>query len=401
MARIMVIHHSASIGGGSISFLDVLDMLKEEHEVIACCPKGSKDFQEYAKARGHNLIPIDIPIPVFNHYSGGTSFFSRTFWKGILNIKHKKQLKLFIQGYDPDVVIVNSSVMCMLGPIIKEAGAKAVCFVRETFVEGALNLRTKVMLNMLNSNFHGVLFISKYDKEYASLNNPLTAVVADCVDETSLQIKEREEALENLQVPKEKFNVLYAGGAARIKGLDVMLNALTYIKDPKINLIIAGDMNFDKQNNKVKALIKDILNYKESLYLKKIEGLLQNQEIASKITFVGVQKNMSDCYSAADVVVFPSNVPHQARGVFEGGMYSCPIIISDFKQTSEYVENYVNGITFKPKSAEDLASVIVKLSSSPGICASLGKKNKEMGEAYHNFNIEKDKLNKFIRKLLG
>ncbi len=401
MAKIMVIHHGTSLGGGTISFLDVVDMLKGEHEVIACCPSPSKEFAEYAKRRGHNLLPINIPIPIFNHYSGGPSAFSRTFWKDFKNIKYKKDFKEFIQQHSPDIVIVNSSVMCMLGSIIQECGIKSVCCVRETFVEGAFCIRTKLMIKMLNLNFDGVTFISNYDKNYADLKAPLTKVIADCLDFESYTKVDRSEACKNLMIPEDKFNILFAGGMSWIKGLDVMLNAVKELEEKDDTfLIIAGAENLEKVKLNFKTIIKSIISRKEFLYARRIQKLLNDKKVASRIKFVGVQKNMSNCYSACDVVAFPSNVPHQARAVYESGIYSKTIIISDYNQTKEYVKNNVNGITFKVKDYRMLAEVIEKLNYNRKMVTELGKENEKMSSAQHNYDIEKVKLNKFIETII-
>lgn len=393
MARIMVIHHAAAIGGGSISFVDVLDMLKKDHEIIPCCPTSSEELNNYIKERGYEVEPLNIPLPVYLHYSGGVGLFSRTFWKGVYNIRYKNEIIKFIKAYNPEIVIVNSSVLAFLGPIIKKCGAKAICYVRETFKESSY-LRTAIMKKMLNNYFDGVIFLSDYDKNFAGLVKPYTSIIEDCVECNCDNIITRLEACKALDISNKRKNILFVGGSSRIKGLDVALRSLIYTNDD-INLIVAGYMDlYNERDNLLKFFLKGMLNPREFFYKRRLNNLLKEAKISNKIKILGVQGDMSKCYSASDVVIFPSNVPHQARPVFEAAIYKKPIIISDFKQTREYVINDYNGITFIPKNPRDLAEKINELSREK--IMKLGINNYNMTLEHHNIRVNSKKINDFI-----
>lgn len=399
MARIMVIHHAAAIGGGSISFVDVLDMLKDNHDVIGCCPSKSKQLNDYLNNRGHLVENLDIPIPIFNHYSGSEKILSRGFWQGIRNLKYKNKIEEFIRQYEPDVVIVNSSVMAFLGPVIKKCNAKAICYVRETFVEG-FSLKTKIMKHMLNKGFDGVIFLSKYDEKYASLDKPITAVIPDCVNPDMISEVSKEKACNNMKIDKNTFNILYVGGLNWIKGIDVVLESLLYMDD-NITLTLVGDYNFENSKSlNLKYILRMIANRKGIVYSNYVETLLNNEKIKSRVNMVGLQIDMSNCYASSDIVIFPSKVPHQARPVFEAAMYKKTVVISDFKQTNEYVIDELNGKTFLVNNPKSLAGEVNNLYRNREKNMILGKENYKMMMENHNINIEKNKMNFFIETVL-
>lgn len=399
MAKIMVIHHAATMGGGSISFLDILDMLKNGNEIIPCCPKGTKAFNSYMKSRGYEAVEIDFPMPIFNHYNGAPSKLTRTFWGGVSNRKYRDKIKEMILKYKPDIVMVNSSVLCFLGAVIQECGVKSVCFVRETLPEG-YSLGTKIMRSELNENFDGVVFLSNYDKNMMKLTKPKCTVVADCMNINLYEKIDRSIAEENLNIDAGKFNVLYVGGLSWLKGIDVLLKSLEYINDD-IRVIIAGDFPLEGEALGVKDYIKGFLDLKNLILPKRVSKLLSNNKIREKVEFIGVQKNMSECYSIADVTVFPANLPHQSRPVYESGAYNIPIIISDFKQTEEYVINGKNGLTFEAKNSKDLARKINKLYLDREMLNTLGENNFKMVKTLHNFELEKIKLQELISSIDG
>ena len=394
----MVIHHTSDIGGGSISFIDVLDMLKDKHEIIAYYPECSNNnLVKYAEERGHNINSINIPIPLFNYYSGCSGIFSRGFWNGIINLKYRKELENFIKKQNPDIVIVNSSVMVFLGHIIKKCNVKSICYVRETFVEKK-NLRTKFMKYMLDNWFDGVIFLSEYDRNFAGLKKAKTKVIRDCINPSEKIIKLREDACKDLNIDHNKFNILYLGGVNWIKGIDLALKSLLY-SDDDVNLILAGKIKFDSSKKRsIRKIIRILINSKGLKYEKSVKKLLGKREIRNRVKEIGLCTDISKAYMATDLVIFPSKVPHQARPIFEAGLYKKTIIISNFNQTKEYLIDNFNGRTFLANNYKDLAEKIKNLKFDKELCKRLGENNYRLTIEKHNILIEKLKFNNFINE---
>ena len=127
---------------------------------------------------------------------------------------------------------------------------------------------------------------------------------------------------------------------------------------------------------------------------------MNNHKYASKVHMVGRQSNMSNCYAAADVLVFPMRSAHQARPIFEAGYFSIPVVISDFPNIKEDVLNDVNGMVFCPGDSKDLASKLEQLALDKTLRVKLGIKNKEMFQKNHSGQININAINNLNEELL-
>ena len=104
---------------------------------------------------------------------------------------------------------------------------------------------------------------------------------------------------------------------------------------------------------------------------------------------------MSPFYAAADIVIFPSTEPHQARPVYEAGASCKPCVISDFPNTAEFAKDGVNVLTFRPGDAKALADCVERLCDRQ-LYYSLANNGHDMCEKYHNIET----LGREIRELL-
>jgi glycosyltransferase involved in cell wall biosynthesis len=398
---IMGIHHASSLGGASISFLDVLAMLRVNYKILATCPNEPPALALSLKSDSHQYVATGIPIPLFNHCNGGSPILSRTFLRGMLDyLRFRKRWIECIKSYKPEFVIVNSSVMVLMGPIIRRAGVKSICIVRETFPPKWRSIRTRLLCLLLDKYFDGVLFLSEYDRSFAGLSRTATEVVRDCARPGTYSALARSEACTVLGVPEETFNLLYTGGASWLKGLDVALRSLSHLEYTDIRLLVAGDMTAVEDRTSPTVLLRCVLHPRHTSFIRSVKRLLEGQATADRVKIIGTQSDMARCYSASDVVIFPSNLPHQARPIFESGMYSLPVIVSDYVETREFMRHELNGLTFKPRSAKGLAGAVDRLYEDKPMGRALGEANRIRTLREHSFEVEQIRLLAFVANLL-
>ena len=130
----------------------------------------------------------------------------------------------------------------------------------------------------------------------------------------------------------------------------------------------AADIPASEQSNgysNSKNLFIKIYNIAKKRYEENISKVIENYDLEDRIYKIGIQKDMSDVYELADVLIFPANEPHQARPAFEAGAKKIPVIMPDFKNTEEYVKNEKNGLIFKRRCPKSLANCIIRLISDP------------------------------------
>ena len=227
-------------------------------------------------------------------------------------------------------------------------------YVRETKVK---NPGFYLCKHLINKYCDDVLFISDFDRKSMSFRAKNQLVVRDCLDFDLYEVGiDRAQACDKFGLDRDKFNLLYVGGDDELKGYSVMVSAIQKITAPEIHLVVAGDVH-----------------PKKKIY-------------AENIKYLGKVFDMPTLYHACDALVFPSTKGHQARPVFEAGAAGLPVIISDFPETADAVNDGANGLVFEPCNADALADKINKLHSSVGLVEQLGAKNRENAQAKHDFS---------------
>ncbi|UYG93835.1 glycosyltransferase family 4 protein [Cytobacillus firmus] len=381
--KILMIHHSGLIGGGSISFFNVWKSLNKKYEVIAYVPKDPPDLNRLLTE--HELNPRVFPFRLgkITYYSGGNSWLNPKFWFHLLHSLTQIPYWRKVIAYEqPDLVIVNSKVLCWMGLLFKNI--KSVCFVRETVKGNPENFINRFMKRLLE-NFTLVSFLSKYDLEQTGLVKAQSIVSTDYLNEDKYEdTLGKGKACQQLNISDSNFNILFVGGINRLKGIDIAVQAINILKNKNICLIVAGD-DKDKEITKagIKGKIKNIQNRKSIEFFKYVNSYIEKHGLENKIKFIGIQTDMSISYSASDILIFPMKQPHQARPAFEIGVQKKPVVISNFENIREFVVDGVNGLTFDPNNPKDLAEAILKLINNQQLLKELGENNYDYTIKYH------------------
>lgn len=379
MKKLVIIHHVSNVGGGTISLVDVCDMLHNDYEVTVVLPQDksgalSTMLKPFAKVRYYDGV-----MPQIAHYMGADRIISRGFFHSFA-VKRSviANIVKIIKDETPDVILANSLIQCRMGKYLKNLNAKKYIYIRETFKNTPL---TKFMIGMINKYFDGVLCIAPYEKDYAKFKIPCM-VAGDC-------FVERKSNKQSDFPQYQGFKVLFLGGMAPIKGMDVLMKSYRHLKSTDVHFVIAGNVNYTSHSIKNKLLHPGLIK-RENIIKSVIEDNSDN------IHIVGFVDDVKRLIEQCDVVVFPSVVAHQPRPAIEAGMLYKPVIISDYPQTEFYFKDRVNCLTFKPGNFCDLARKIDILAEDKSLCCELGNKNHEYYHLYHDFETEKNKILKFI-----
>lgn len=385
MKRVCVIHHVNRLGGGSKSLIDVLEMLKETVEVIACIPKGESELKEELIKRDIQIYEVQSPIASFPYYSGSSHLLSKVMMKSVAKMKYVRQLVSEIEQLSPDIVLCNTIVTCVLGPYFSN-NIKKICIVRETFNRTILD---GIYRKILNENFDGVCFIAKHEMDYIELDkNIKQMLLPDCVDPKII--------LPDKDTYTEKFQLLYEGGFPRLKGLDVILKAMYLLEDTPIRLKIAGYFSEKMISNK--ELLK-LHSFAQWYYILKVRYYYYKLKNKGKIEVLGYRTDIDDEINDSDIIVFPSTKPHQPRPAIEAGEYYKPVIITDFEATQEYFIDGYNCLTFRCGDSKELAEKIMMLYQNNEMRNTLGKNNYKMTRMHHSYTKTQLSLCEFIENI--
>lgn len=98
----------------------------------------------------------------------------------------------------------------------------------------------------------------------------------------------------------------------------------------------------------------------------------------TNIRFLGVRNDIPALLAAADVLCFPSTVPHFARPVIEASAMRVPVVASDLGGPQELVLNGETGILVPANDTDALATALLRLIGDP-------EYRKRLGEAGRRF----------------
>jgi len=389
--KIIFIQHWSSLGGSGISLYYTWESLLKYYDITVYIPEKPYDLYRYLRIKGltpktYNFVCGQIP-----YYSGGSSIFKIGFWylliKCIFQINYWRKIILI---ENPDIIMVNSKVLCWMICLFKNR--KSVCFVRETIKGNPKNLINCFMKFFLEK-FSVVSFLSNFDLFQTNLKNPLTVVSPDILNINEyLDSLGKYKACRLLKVDSSTFNLAFVGGIDKLKGVDIIVKAMCYLKNQNVRLIIAGN-DISLHNSPRKWINK---NSRFSMNIKKY---LKNNGLDPYISFVGLQKDISIVYSASDVLIFPMKEPHQARPAFEIGVQKKTVIITNFNNIAEFIQHNKNGLVFESNNPKDLAEKILELKENESLRSELGKTNFQFTMSYHTPEFSINKLISILDKI--
>ena len=394
--KILMIHHSGLIGGASMSFYYTWKALSSKYDIVAYIADDPSDFSKFLQREGLRPKLFNFRLAKITYYSGGNRLINFKFWyHAVRIITQIKYWKLVLEKEKPDLIIVNSKVLCWMGSILKDY--KSICFVRETIMGSNKNIINK-LINKLLEKFTAVSFITDYDLKETKLKKAYSFVTRDFMNIEKYRDKHGKiKACNKLKVEHDKFNILFVGGINNLKGIDVALEAINLIKDTNVTLLVAGNSLDTSDNFKFsKKLMFNIKNIKTISFQQKVYKFIKNNELENVVKFIGVHSDISIPYSACDILILPIKKPHQARPVFEIGVQRKTVIISDFPNIHDSVKNNYNGLTFQPNNSQELADKILLLKNNCEFKKKLGENNYKYAMGNHNQDLV---MTKFLSEI--
>ena len=139
--------------------------------------------------------------------------------------------------------------------------------------------------------------------------------------------------------PTDKY-ILFFGQIKKVKGLDILINAMSKVDDD-IKLIIAG-----------KPWKDDFKTYDDLISKLKLEN-----RIIKIIRFIEDDER-EKLFFAADINVLPYRVIYQSGVLLMAMSHSLPVIASNLEANMEIITDRKNGLLFESENADDLASKI-------------------------------------------
>jgi glycosyltransferase involved in cell wall biosynthesis len=160
-------------------------------------------------------------------------------------------------------------------------------------------------------------------------------------------------------------NLLFLANVEPRKGLDVLIKALSLIKEITFHLDVVG--RYD-------------INVK---YFQQIQKLINQCGLESKIQFHGqkIGTALKELFQKADIFVFPSRQETFGIVLLEAISFGLPIVASAIPSTCELIKDNENGILFPVNDSKGLADALRTLLTNPELRKRLAKANLEQSKS--------------------
>jgi len=164
---------------------------------------------------------------------------------------------------------------------------------------------------------------------------------------------------------KNKDTVLvFSGTVVRRKGIEILLEALSEIKNENVKFILVGSG--------------------DEAYMRELMALSKKLHISDKTIFTGFVKkdNVKDYFSAADIGVWPGN---NSVSIMEAMACKLPIVMVDL-QLSTLIE-YNNGIKFPPHDKGKLKTALSKLIKNKILRVQMANNSAAAIKKHHGYSM--------------
>jgi glycosyltransferase involved in cell wall biosynthesis len=186
-----------------------------------------------------------------------------------------------------------------------------------------------------------------------------------------------------LSLQSDQPMILMLGGVVQSKGADVLLEAAEFVcrVNKDVVFVIAGQQpRLLESTSMSKRFVRRSLERVgfASNVSRRCLMLLENNDLARHVRFIGVRGDVPRLLSACSMLVWPATVSHFARPIMEAGAMAKPVIASDFESSREIVEHNQSGLLVPPKDPRSLANAILRLLNEPKTARRFGERGFEL-----------------------
>ncbi|MDY6864479.1 MAG: glycosyltransferase family 4 protein [Halobacteriota archaeon] len=183
---------------------------------------------------------------------------------------------------------------------------------------------------------------------------------------------------------REEFNILpeqtvvtFVGNLSKIKGIDILIDSLSYLKEEyhDIMLLMVLNLPLSKYNN------PEILEADAEL-LPEIKRKIKSYGLEENVIPIGLTEKMPQIMAASDIFTMPFlnlvGVADPPISLIEAMAIGKPVIATKVGSVSKLVKHKVNGILIDPGSSVELAEGIKYLIENEKESKEMGKRGSKM-----------------------
>lgn len=162
--------------------------------------------------------------------------------------------------------------------------------------------------------------------------------------------------------------LLFVGRIQPLKGVDVAVEALSQLRDPRARMLIVGGSSGTEGDD----------------YVADVHKLIADRGLAHRITVVPPQPHhvLSTYYRAADVTIVPSRSESFGLVALESAACGTPVVASDVGGLRTLVDHGRTGLRVQGRDPGDYADAIERIIGDPLFAGRLSERGAEAATAY-------------------
>lgn len=197
-----------------------------------------------------------------------------------------------------------------------------------------------------------------------------------CLPELKIGIRQQRNLSTEQQV------ILFVGSITPRKGVDMLVAAFARLVETnqRCLLLLAGPIDS-----------LDGLGELRGSFVNCLQHTIQQQELTSKVHFLGRVDDVSTLLRTADIFVLPSLAEGMPNVLLEAMATGLPCVATDIPGIQELITDNVNGLLFSPGDIQSLADNLKRVLDDPTERHRLGSNARQTIES--QFSIEKTSQN--------
>jgi L-malate glycosyltransferase len=357
--RVLYVNHTATVGGGERSLLDLLSALPEEVSPALACPDG--DLALAASRLGVPTTPIPEAAPSFRldpvQTAGGLIRLGRAA-VAFRRVARRAQV---------DLIHANSVRAGLIAaPPLRLAAAPVVVHIRDCLPQGRAAQLTRRAIGsgaaivLANSEYTAASFVlNRAHPPVRTVYNPVDTSVFD-----PMRI-DRGEARAGLGLAWDEPTLGVIAQITPWKAQDDAIRALAALRrgGRDARLLIVGSAKFARGTEAF-----DNVDFERSLH-----ALADELGLGDAVNFLGERGEVAEILRALDLLLVPSWEEPFGRSVIEAMAMETPVIATSVGGPAEIVSDGVDGLLLPPRQPERWAKAARELLDAPARLRAMGE----------------------------
>lgn len=317
--------------------------------------KYVSDLSRRLTAEGHQVISVSKKCPVISSKIGAVENYYQLPMRGVVDLYSGYKLARILQKEKPNVVHVHNFKDGFVAAYAKVlSGSDARLIMSRHLVKRS---KKGVLYNWLYRKFDKIIFVSHIAKAEFLLSKPTIQNDKIVVIHNSINTKRSDVAVgvrEVYGIGETAVILAFTGRLVPEKGVDILLDAVSLLKDLNFKLLILGTGSPE--------------------YVGELNRKIVANGVTDKVVMTGFVDNVSSVIAQTDIGVIPS-ISREPFGlsIIEFMELGKTVVTTNNGAQPEFIEDGVNGYLVPPADAEAIADKLRLLIGDDTLREKIGK----------------------------